>query len=180
MLADAALGPIHSAVLVKTALRPIHGAVLCRLPSPALPVEPAFGRLLGDAIRNQVGAASDVPTKAALVDAAQCSISWSGAALAVKVEAALGWILSVQRSASWPLTFSIVRGSSQGTVRGTCYASKAGGTMTTTAAVSTGDVFWVTILAVVMVEFKEIEKGEFLMLVDFWFSRYFARVGRNC
>ena len=46
--------------------------------------------------------------------------------------------------------------------------------MTTTAAVSTGDMFWVTVLAVVMVVFKEIEKGEFLILVDFWFSRYFA------
>ena len=51
--------------------------------------------------------------------------------------------------------------------------------MPTIAAVSTGDLFWVTMLAVVMEVFKEIEKGEFLMLVDFWFSRYFARVGRN-
>ena len=68
----------------------------------------------------------------------------------------------------------------RGTVRGMGCAAMAGGTMTTTAAVSTGNLFWVTMLSVVMVVFKEIEKGEFLMLVDFWFSTYFARVGRNC
>jgi hypothetical protein len=102
VLVDAALGPIHSAALVETALGPIHGAVLRHSHSPALPVEPAFVRLLGNAIGNQVGAASDVPAEAALVDAAQCSTSRSGAALAVTVEAALGRLLSAQRSASWP------------------------------------------------------------------------------
>ena len=56
----------------------------------------------------------------------------------------------------------------------------SGGAIMTTAAVSTGDLFWVTMRAVVVVVFKEIEKGEFLMSVDFWFSKYFARVGRNC
>ena len=180
VLVDAALGPIHSAALVETAVGPIHGAVLRRSPSPALPVEPAFGRLLGDAIGNQVGVASDVPAEAALVDAVQRSTSRSGAALAVTVEAALGRLFSAQHSASWPPTFSLARGSSRGTVRGTGCAATAGGAMTTTAAVSTGDLFWVTMLAVIMVVFKEIEKGEFLMLVDFWFSTYFARVGRNC
>ena len=101
-------------------------------------------------------------------------------ALAVTVEAALGRLFSAQHSASWPPTFSLARGSSRGAVRGTGCAATAGGAMTTTAAVSTGDLFWVTMLAVIMVVFKEIEKGEFLMLVDFWFSTYFARVGRNC
>ena len=70
MLVEAALGPIHSAALVETALGPIHGAVLGRSPSPPLPVEAAFGRLLGDAIGNQVGVAFDVTAKAALVEAA--------------------------------------------------------------------------------------------------------------
>ena len=64
-------------------------------------------------------------------------------------------------------------------MRGTGCAATAGGAMPTTAAVSTGYLFWVTMLSVIMVVFKEIEKSEFLMLVDFWFSRYFARVGRN-
>jgi hypothetical protein len=81
VLVEAALGPIHSAALVETALGPIHGAVLGRSPSPALPVETAFGRLLGDAIGNQVGVAFDVTAKAALVEAAQCSTSRSGDAL---------------------------------------------------------------------------------------------------
>ena len=36
-----------------------------------------------------------------------------------------------------------------------CVAT-AGGAMPTTAAVSTGDLFWVKMLAVVMVVFKEI------------------------
>ena len=43
VLVEAALGPIHSAAPVETALGPIHDAVLRRSPSPALPVEPAFG-----------------------------------------------------------------------------------------------------------------------------------------
>jgi hypothetical protein len=85
VLVDAALGPIHSAALVETAVGPIHGAVLRRSPSPALPVEPAFGRLLGDAIGNQVGVASDVPAEAALVDAVQGSAGRRGAALDIPV-----------------------------------------------------------------------------------------------
>ena len=65
-------------------------------------------------------------------------------------------------------------------MRGTGRAATAGGAMTTTAAVSIGNLFWVTMLAVVRVVFKEIEKREFLMLVGLRFFRYFARVGRNC
>ena len=68
VLVEAAIVPIHSATLAETALGPIHGAVLRRSPSPALPVvEPAVGRLLGDMIGNQVGAASNMSAEAALV-----------------------------------------------------------------------------------------------------------------
>jgi hypothetical protein len=106
VLVEAALGLIHSAALFKTALGPIHGVVLGRLPSPALLVEAAYGHLLGNAIGNQVGTASDVPVKAVLVGAAQWSASWLSAVLVVTVKAALGRLLSVRRLAFWPPSLS--------------------------------------------------------------------------
>ena len=109
VLVEAAFGLIHSAVLVETALGPIHGTVLSRLPSPTLPVKAAFGRILGNTIINQVGAASDVPVKALLVNVAQCLTSRSDAALALTAKAALGRLLLARRLASWPPTSIGVR-----------------------------------------------------------------------
>ena len=108
VLVQAALGSIHSKALVKRALGPIYGEVLGRSPLPALPVEAVFGRLLGNVIGNQVGAAFDVSVKVELVNVAQCLTSRSGAVLAVTIEAALGWLLLARCSASWPLNFSSV------------------------------------------------------------------------
>ena len=150
MLVKAALNPIHSTSLVEMTLVPIHGAVLNHSPLPTFPAKAVFGRLLGNAIHNQVGAASNVPVKTLLVDTTQCSTSHLGAAIAVSFEAAFVQLLLAWHSASSPPKLSgvrarphqLTRGSLQGTLGGTGCAAMKIGAMLTTPAGSTGRLFW--------------------------------------